>query len=72
MAYSKLPKPTPVKTTPVPRVKVPKVQDSFSTEVHQETRRLTGATPRLLSAYQEKPARFLPKVTLQSMAGRKR
>ena len=37
------------------------VRDRFGTEISQETRRLLGVTPKLLEAYSESPAKFLPK-----------
>jgi len=44
-----------------PKIKTPKISGRFRTEVSQENRRLTGVTPRLIKAYQESPARFLPR-----------
>ncbi len=38
-----------------------KVPDHYGTLVSQESRRLTGVTPKLTRAYTESPARFLPK-----------
>lgn len=40
-----------------PKVKV--MANRFPTTVNQETRRLTGVTPKLLQAYSNSPARFL-------------
>lgn len=42
-------------------VKVSPVKENWAGEVKQETRRLTGVTPKLTKAYQESPARWLPR-----------
>lgn len=55
------------------KVKSAKVSDRWPTEVRQQTRRVTGVTPKLLGAYQESPARFIKRTSsLRVAAGQKK
>ncbi len=69
VAMAKLAK---VTKTKVPALKIPHVSDRWPTEVKQESRRLTGVTPKVVGAYQESPARFLKRSgSLRVQAGQK-
>ena len=47
-----------------------KISDKWPTEIRQQNRRITGATPKLLGAYQESPARFIKRTSsLRVQAG---
>lgn len=46
----------------------------FGSEVSQQTRRITGVTPKILHGFQETPAKWIPKsrAFLKSLAGGKK
>ena len=69
----KVPLANPPKAMKIPADGIPKVHDRWPTEIRQESRRVTGVTPKLLGAYQESPARFIPRTkSLRAMATQKR
>lgn len=60
----------------LPKLKLPsstQVSDRWPAEVSQQTRRITGVTPRVVRSYQEAPARFIPRSRglLKSLGGGK-
>ncbi len=72
----KIAAPKPVKVASTPKslpTASPHISDRWPTEVRQESRRITGVTPKLLGAYQESPARFIKRTSsLRVQAGQKK
>ncbi len=60
----------------LPKLKLPsstKVSDRWPAEVSQQTRRITGVTPKVVRNYAEAPAKFIPRSRglLKSLGGGK-
>jgi len=61
-----------LKFTKPPKPPASKVSDRWPAEVAQQNRRITGVTPRVVRAFQESPAKFIPRSRglLGRMAGK--